>query len=133
MKNYTATGEELMKSIPMEKQLDTYGNKIEPFFDYVVTVMTENKTKDPLPEGLPNIIIRTRGQYDKDLATLKTMIYTVEGFDRFIEILNEGNFLTIEAKEVKVNEILKTLTETEDFENAGKLTNEWENYKKLNE
>jgi hypothetical protein len=31
MKNYAATGEDLLKTIPSDKQIDTYGNKIEPF------------------------------------------------------------------------------------------------------
>jgi hypothetical protein len=29
---------------------------------------------------------------------MKTMVYTVEGFERFIEILEETNYLTVEGK-----------------------------------
>jgi protein-arginine kinase activator protein McsA len=62
---------------------------------------------------------------------MKTMVYTVEGFERFIEILEETNYLTVEGR-VKVNEILENLIEREDFENASKLTKEWNEYKLLN-
>jgi hypothetical protein len=131
MKNYAATGEDLLKTIPSDKQIDTYGNKIEPFFNYIVTVLIENPTEEDRAKG-PNLLIRTEEQYGKDVAIMKTMVYTVEGFERFIEILEETNYLTVEGKEVKVNEILENLIEREDFENASKLTKEWNEYKLLN-
>jgi protein-arginine kinase activator protein McsA len=55
----------------------------------------------------------------------------LQGFERFIEILEEANYLTVEGR-VKVNEILENLIEREDFENASKLTKEWNEYKLLN-
>ena len=120
MKNYMISGEELLSHTP-KVETDSRGNKIMDNLNYIVTELKH--------DGKEMIIIRTQEDYIKDKKILKTMVYTHKGFDFLLKTMVQAELLTIEDQEETINSMIETLVSLEDFENAEKLKNEWEEYK----
>jgi hypothetical protein len=120
MKNYIITGDQLLSHEP-KIEFDSKGNKIMDHLNYIITEIKH--------EGKNMIIIRTEEDYINDKKILKTMVYTQKGFPFLIKTMKDAGLITIEKQEETINSMIDTLASLEDFENAEKLKNDWNEYK----